>query len=157
MTEPDEDTLVRIVGATTGEAGPAPEPNLDAAAVLRMRELVREVEIAEPLVRHIARLVRSTQPDSPDAAPSARKFVRYGAGVRAAQTLVLAAKAWALLAGRHHVAFVDIRRAALPSLRHRLVLNFEGEAEGVSADRIVGDALDHLPEVPEAVTRVTDS
>ena len=155
VPDPDEETLVRIVAATTGESGPAPEPTLDAAAVLRMRALVREVEIAEPLVRHIARLVRSTQPESEPAAPAAKRFVRYGAGVRAAQALVLAAKAWALLAGRTHVAFADVRRAALPALRHRLVLNFEGEAEGVLADAIVEDVIAHLPEVPDAVTRVT--
>ena len=156
IAEPDEETLVRIVTSTTGEAGLAPEPSLDAAAILEMRALVREVEIAEPLVRHIARLVRATQPDSEDAAPYAKRYVRYGAGVRAAQALVLAGKAWALLAGRSHVAFADLRRAALPSLRHRLVLNFEGEAEGISADRIIADLLEYLPEVPEAITRVTD-
>ncbi|MHC4954153.1 MAG: AAA family ATPase [Planctomycetota bacterium] len=156
ISEPDEETLVAIVGATTGTASDAPEAVLDADAVLAMRNVVRDIEIADPLVRHVARLVRSTQPDAEEAAPAAKKYVRYGAGVRAAQALVLAAKGWAVLAGRTHVAFSDLRRAALPALRHRIVLNFEGEAEGVSPDRIIGEILAHLPEVPAEVSSLTD-
>jgi MoxR-like ATPase len=77
--------------------------------------------------------------------------VRYGASVRAAQTIVLAAKVTALMAGRAHVAFEDLRAAAKPALRHRLVLNFEGEAEGVGTDMIVDQVLAELPEMPAEV------
>jgi len=154
VAEPDEDTLVRILGATTGSAGEQPHAVLDGPGVLALREEVRSVELAEPLVRHIARLVRATQPDAEEACDAARRYVRYGAGVRAGQSIALAAKAWALLAGRSHVGFADIRRAAAPALRHRLVLNFEGEAEGIRPDRIVEETLAHVPEVPDEVTRV---
>jgi len=154
IEEPSEDELVAIVGATTGTDAEQPEPVLDAAAVLAMREQVRAVPIADPLVRHIARLVRATQPDTDEAAPAARQYIRYGAGVRAAQSLVLAAKTWALLAGRNHVSFADLRRAFLPALRHRIVLNFEGEAAGVAADEILVRILEHVPEVPEEVERL---
>jgi len=154
VREPDEETLVSILDATTGAAGEEPAAVLDGDAVLGLREEVRAIEIAGPLVRHVARLVRATQPDADDACEAARRFVRYGAGVRAGQATALAAKAWALLDGRTHVSFADIRRAALPAMRHRLVLNFEGEAEGVSPDRIVEETLAHVPEVPEEVSRV---
>jgi len=137
ISEPSEEELVAIVGATTGAATEEPEPVLDADAILAMRAEVRAVQIAEPLVRHIARLVRSTQPAADEAAPDARQYIRYGAGVRAAQSLVLAAKAWSLLDGRTHVSFADLRRAFLPALRHRIVLNFEGEAAGVVPDEIL--------------------
>jgi len=152
--EPSEDELVAIVGATTGAAGEAPEAVLDAATILAMREELRAVPIAEPLVRHIARLVRATQPEAEEAAPAAKQYIRYGAGVRAAQSLVLAAKAWALLAGRTHVSFADLRRAFLPALRHRIVLNFEGEAAGVAVDEILARILEHVPELPEDVARL---
>jgi MoxR-like ATPase len=154
ITEPGEDDLVAIVGATTGADKEQPEAVLDAETILAMRREVRAVSVAEPLVRHIARLVRATQPDAPEAAPAVRQYIRYGAGVRAAQSLVLAAKAWALLAGRTHVAFADLRRAFLPALRHRVVLNFEGEAAGVATDDVLVQVLDHVPQLPEDVARL---
>jgi len=155
VPEPDEATLVAILGATTGAAREQPEAVLDGPAVLRLREEVRAIELAEPLLRHIARLVRATQPDAPEASEAARRYVRYGAGVRAGQAIAIAAKAWAMLAGRSHVDFDDIRRAAPPAMRHRLVLNFEGEAEGIRPDRIVEETLAHVPQVPENVGRLT--
>jgi len=154
IAEPSEDELVAIVGATTGSEQQQPAAVLDAETILAMRQEVRAVPIAEPLVRHIARLVRATQPEADEAAPIARQYIRYGAGVRAAQSLVLAAKSWALLAGRTHVAFADLRRAFLPALRHRVVLNFEGEAAGVAMDDILVQILDHVPQLPEDVARL---
>jgi len=79
--------------------------------------------------------------------------VRYGAGVRGAQSLVLAAKAVALLEGRAHVSFADLQRTAAPVLRHRILLSFEGEAEGVSCDQIVRELLSSVPTRPVAVER----
>ena len=154
---PDEETLARIVEATTGAAAPAPAPVLDGPRLLAMSELARSVPVAEPLVRYVARLVRATQPEGAGAAAAARKHVRYGAGVRAAQAIVLGAKVTALMAGRAHVAFEDLRAVAKPALRHRLVLNFEGEAEGVETDTIVDQVLAELPDMPAEVTRLESS
>ena len=152
VAPPDEETLVRIVEATTGAAVAVPAPVLDGPRLLAMSGLARSVPVAEPLLRYVARLVRATQPDGEGSAAAARKYVRYGASVRAAQTIVLAAKVTALMAGRAHVAFEDLRAVAKPALRHRLVLNFEGEAEGVGTDTIVDQVLAELPEMPAEVT-----
>ncbi len=151
---PDEETLVRIVEATTGRGAGEAAAVLDAGGVLAMRALCRRVPVADPLVRWAARLVRATAPDEADAAPAARKYLRYGAGVRGAQSLVLAAKAQALLEGRAHVSFGDLRGAAAPALRHRLILNFEGEAAGVTTDAVIEEALAHLPALPPEVARL---
>ncbi|MHC4930823.1 MAG: AAA family ATPase [Planctomycetota bacterium] len=152
IDSPDEETLVQIVDATTGTRGRAPEPVLSGEQLLSLCTLAREAPIAEALTRYVARLVRSTQPESGEAAEAARKYVRYGAGVRGAQALVLAAKVSALMAGRAHVSFEDLRTAARPALRHRLILNFEGEAEGIEADSIIEQVLSELPEVPVEIT-----
>jgi MoxR-like ATPase len=98
--------------------------------------------------------VRATQPEGGEASAAARKHLRYGAGVRGAQALVLAAKAEALLKGRVHVAFEDLRAVAKPALRHRLILNFEGEALGIAGDAIIDAVLEGLPEMPAEVSRL---
>jgi len=154
VESPDEETLVRIVETTTGTPREEPQPVLSGADLLRMCAFVREVPIAPPLVRYAARLVRATQPESPEAADAARKYLRYGAGVRGAQALVLAAKVHAAMAGHDNVAFEDMRAIAHPALRHRLILSFEGEAEGASTDGIVGQVLEELSEVPAELARL---
>jgi MoxR-like ATPase len=154
VPDPDEATLVRIVEATTGAATAEPRPVLDGPGLLALLDLVRRVPVAEPLVRYAARFVRLTQPGSAEASAAARKHLRYGAGVRGAQALVLAAKAEALLRGRVHVAFEDLRAVAKPALRHRLILNFEGEAEGVEGDAIIDAVLAEHPEMPAEVSRL---
>ncbi len=154
VDSPDAETMVKIVESTTGGPGAEPEPVLDGPGVLSLRALVRETPIAAPLLRYAANLVRATQPEAPEAAPVARKYVRYGAGVRAAQALVLGAKARALLDGRVHVSFDDIAVSAKPCLRHRLVLGFEGEAEGIAPDAIIDRVLESLPRLPDSVTRL---
>jgi MoxR-like ATPase len=154
VPSPDEATLVRIVEATTGAASAEPRAVLDGAGLLGLMDFVRRIPVAEPLVRYVARLVRSTQPDGGAPAAAARKHLRYGASVRGAQALVLAAKVEALLRGRTHVAFEDLRAVAKPALRHRLILNFEGEAEGVEQDAIIESVLGDLPELPREVARL---
>jgi MoxR-like ATPase len=154
VPDPDEATLVRIVEATTGATAHEPRPVLDGSGLLAILDFVRRVPVAEPLVRYAARLVRATQPESGEASAAARKHLRYGAGVRGAQALVLAAKAEALLKGRVHVAFEDLRAVAKPALRHRLILNFEGEAAGVAGDAIIDAVLGDLPEMPAEVSRL---
>lgn len=127
---------------------------IDGPKLLALRHEVREVAIAEPLSRWIARLVRGSDPTSPTATASAKKLLRYGAGVRGGQSMVLAAKALALSKGRKHVSFADLTRVAPPSLRHRLILSFEAEAEGLPPDAIVQKLLAEVPELPESVRRI---
>ena len=150
---PDEATLVSIVDRTTGAEPTPPEPVLDGPGLLAISEQARAVAIAEPLVRWTARLVRATQPHAAEAAAAAKRYLRYGAGVRGAQALVLAAKVAALRDGRAHVAFEDLRAWVQPALRHRLILNFEGEAEGIAPDAVLAKVLAEVPEVPREVSQ----
>ncbi len=90
---------------------------------------------------HAIALVLATHPENAGAAPLAKKFVRYGASPRGVQALILAAKIYALLDGRYHVSRADIDKAALPSLRHRIILNFEGEAEGATSEQVLEEIL----------------
>lgn len=154
VPQPDEDTLVRILDLTTGTASPEVPRVVDGPELLRMRQLVREVRVAEALTRYVARLVRGSDPSQPDAAPSARQLLRYGAGVRGGQSLILAAKVRALMEGRAHVAYQDIRRVVPPALRHRIIPNFEAEADGVGPDTILARILDEVPEVPTSVAAI---
>jgi len=154
IPQPDEDTLVGILDLTTGTAKPEVPRVIDGKELLAMRDLVREVRIAEPLMRYVARLVRGSDPSQPDAAPSAKRLLRYGAGVRGGQSLVLAAKVRALMEGRAHVSFKDLERVALPALRHRIIPNFEAEADGVAPDAIVTKLLQEVPEVSGSVAAI---
>ena len=109
--------------------------------LLRFRALAREVVLAPELSEHAAAIVLSTHPAEPSAPEAVRRYVRYGASPRGAQALVLGAKIRALRAGRAHVDFKDLESVALPTLRHRLILSFEGEADGITPDAVVKDAL----------------
>jgi MoxR-like ATPase len=137
---------VSILRATTGVDRTALAPMLDAEQTLGLQRMVREVPAAEPTLRYAAALVRATRPDAPNAHELVKRYVRWGAGPRGGQALVLGAKASALLAGRQAVSPADIRRVALPVLRHRVLPNFAADAEGVSAEKIVSDVLDRVPE-----------
>jgi MoxR-like ATPase len=150
---PNEDELTEILARTTGKPVAEPERVLTQDDVRSLQALCREVAVAEPVLRYAARLVSASAPDSADAPPLVRRAVRYGAGVRGAQSLVLAAKAVALLEGRAHVAFADLQKTAPPVLRHRVLRSFEGEADGVSSDQIVRELLASVPTRPEAVER----
>ncbi|UJR79739.1 AAA family ATPase [Sandaracinus amylolyticus] len=151
---PDEDTLVGILDRTTGTIEGAVPRVIDGPGILAMRKLVREVHVAEPITRWVARLLRATDPSLPVAAPSAKKLLRYGGGVRGGQSLLLAAKVRALMEGRGHVGFSDLRRVILPALRHRIIPGFEAEAEGLGADAILGKILEEVPEMPASVQRI---
>ena len=134
---PTFDDLTAIVERTTGAPADAIQPVLDGAAILKMRALSREVPIS-PSVREFAiKLVLGTQPDSVHAPPDVKQYVRYGSSPRGAQAVVVAAKIRALLAGRYNVAIEDIHAVAVPALRHRILLNFEGEAEGIATEDVV--------------------
>ncbi|HXY31661.1 MAG TPA: MoxR family ATPase [Gemmatimonadaceae bacterium] len=141
---PGEDEEVAILRATTG-AGDTPLMQvLDAEHALGLQRLTREVPAAEPALRYAAALARATRPDNPDAPELVRRYVRWGAGPRAGQALILGAKAHALLGGRFAVAPEDIRRVAHPVLRHRVLPNFAAEAEGVTAERVIDEVLSRV-------------
>lgn len=142
---PERDTLEEIVRATTGRPAPEPRAVLDGERVRALRGMVRRVHLPGPVLRWIADLTVSTQPGRPGAPPAVERYVRWGAGPRAAQALALLARATALLDGRWNASFEDARRHAEAVLRHRLVLSFEAEAEGVTAEAVTSRILEALP------------
>jgi MoxR-like ATPase len=143
---PDRDDLHSILERTTGaEPGPA-RPVLTAARVMELRALVRDVPIARPIQDYAVRLVEATHPGRPQATAAVTRAVRYGSSPRGAQALVLAAKIAALRDARLTPSFDDVRRAAVPALAHRILLNFEGEAEGVRTEDVVRALIAELPE-----------
>ena len=143
---PSVDELVEIANRTTGVTTPAPRHIIYASFLLQMQALAREVPIASHVLHYAARLVAATHPESREAAPIARQYVRYGASPRGIQTLILAGKILALLDGRYNVAFADLKAAALPAMRHRVILNFEAQADGVTTDHVIRGVLEHVRE-----------
>ena len=141
---PSQEELEEVVERTTKHV-PVVERITGGDVVEQMKAFVWEVPLASQVKKYVARLVRATHSEVPSAPDRVRRFVRYGSSPRGAQALVLGAKVNALLASRFNVSFDDIRIAALPALRHRLILNFEGEAEGVSRDSIVDDVVATVP------------
>jgi MoxR-like ATPase len=153
VPNPTEDELTEILARTTGhDQGLSPQV-LTRDEVLALRSLCRDIAVAEPVMRYAARLVRASDPGAPGAASLVRRAVRFGAGVRGAQSLVLAAKAAALLEGRAHVAFADVQRVAKPVLRHRLIRSFEGEADGITTDQVAGALVEATEMRPEPVAQ----
>ena len=149
VTFPTEAGLHEILDRTTRAEAVEVTRVLDGAEILDMRRVARAVPIARPVQSYAIRLTLATHPDSPHAGSLVKRFVRYGASPRAAQALVLAGKIRALRHGRAFVSADDIRDAALPALRHRLLLNFEGEAEQVDPDTIVNELVTGVrPDVP---------
>jgi MoxR-like ATPase len=147
---PSREELARIADLTTAAAPAALHEVVDAAGILQMRQWVRDVPLADTVKDYAVRLVLSTHPQrapSDETRKVAQKFVLYGSSPRGLQSLILAAKARALLAGRPNVSFEDIRIMLPPSLRHRLILNLEADAEGVSAEKIINEVLEQVPEV----------
>jgi len=134
----------RIVLETTGGQAPKLETVLGAAEVLELQDLVRRVPVPEPVLDFAVRLARATRPKDALSPEGVRSWISWGAGPRASQALVVGAKARALLEGRLAVSKEDVVRVAKPILRHRLVLNYQAEAEGVRADDLVGRLLDAL-------------
>jgi MoxR-like ATPase len=153
VPNPSEDELCDVLARTTGRALDAPPRVLGRDGVLELRAMCRDVAVAEPIVRYVARLVRASDPttEGGPAPDLVKRAIRYGAGVRGAQSLVLAAKAVALCEGRAHVSFADIARVAKPALRHRMIRSFEGEADGVATDAVVDALLASVPTRPASV------
>jgi MoxR-like ATPase len=139
---PSADDLHTILDRTTAAESPVVAKVLhDAQEILSLREIGRQVPVAREVQTYAIDLVLATHPESEKGSSLAKRYVRYGASPRGAQALVLAGKILALLDGRYHVAKSDIRRAALDALRHRIIMNFEGEAEGKSSDEVIAEIL----------------
>lgn len=136
--------LSAIVERTTGAETRQVEKVLDGPKIMAMRQIAREVPIASHVREYAARVILATHPRTEAAPPMVNQFVRYGSSPRGAQALVLAAKIRALLDGRYNVAFDDITNVAPAALRHRVLLNFEGEAEGIGTDAVVREILNVL-------------
>jgi MoxR-like ATPase len=143
---PTASDLTEIVRRTTARLSLAASHVADGAAVEAMGQLARQVPIATHVTDYVVRLVLATHPDGDAAAPIVRRFVRYGVSPRGAQAIVLGGKIRALMEGRLNVSFDDVRAVALPALRHRLILNFEAEASGTTADDVLHGLLEAVPE-----------
>jgi len=137
-----EDDEVKVVTQTTGSRPEAIAPLFTGENVLRFHELVRSVPVAEEIVRYAVRLAAASRPQSGGAAAFVKDWVNWGAGTRAAQVLILGAKARALLQGRSHVAVEDIQALAYPTLRHRILVNYRAEAEGITPAEIIRRLLE---------------
>ncbi len=143
---PSEEDLLRIAQATTGASLPHPSRVATGAGLLELMHYAREVPVAEPVMRYAVRIVRRTNPDTPDAPAEIKRFARYGSSPRGLQSLVLGGKVRGLLEGRYNVAFDDIRAVALPALRHRVIMGFEADAEGITTDKLIHDVVTTTPE-----------
>jgi MoxR-like ATPase len=141
---PDERDEAAVLARTTGAALPRVTPVLDGPDLLRVQALVREVPVSDALLLWTTRFVRATRP-GPDALPRVRDAVRWGAGPRAGQAMILAAKARALLAGRFAVTLDDLRAVAPAVLRHRLLLTFRAETDGITPDALTAALLTEFP------------
>jgi MoxR-like ATPase len=146
---PSEEELMEIIERTTGAVFVTPQPVLRGERLLEMKEIVRRVPAAPHVVRYAVRLVLASHPHEAIAPESVRRYVRYGGSPRAVQALILGGKVLALLDGRFNVAYEDLKRLAPPVLRHRIILGFEAEAEGVQADRVIKDILASVPQSAE--------
>ena len=141
---PNEDELGQILRRTTSEMETAIEEISDAETIQSMRQLVRQVLIAEHVERYIIQVIRATHPDNPNSPEMTKQYVELGASIRGLQAIALTAKIKALLDGRYNVAFEDVQSVALPALRHRIILNFEGEGEGIQTDDLITNILNSL-------------
>jgi MoxR-like ATPase len=139
---PSAEDMHTILDRTTASESPVITKVLhDPAEMRALREVVRQVPMAREVQAHAIDLVMCTHPDDRHASPLAKKYVRYGASPRGAQALILAGKIYALLDGRYHVSRADIDRSALAALRHRIIMNFEGEAEGKTSDEVIAEII----------------
>jgi MoxR-like ATPase len=146
---PSEEDLITIMDRTTGAETTQAQKVATADEIVEMQRLARAVPIAPHITAYAVSILAASHPDQPRAPGLVKEYVRYGASPRGAQALVTAGKIFALLDGRFNVSIDDIRAAALPSLRHRIILNFEGEAEGITTEAAVRTILDSV--APPAV------
>jgi MoxR-like ATPase len=138
---PSKAELAQIVHRTTGSLEQEPQAVIDGEAVLRMRSIVREIPVAENVVDYGLSLVVGTHPEGEGATAVAGRYCRFGASPRGAQSLITAGKVFALLAGRFNVSKEDLKKAAKATLRHRILLNFEAEADGMTPDKVLDEVM----------------
>ena len=142
----DRAELNTIVERTTKEVIIEPDKVMDGSEIVQWQQLIREVIIAPHVQDYLVRLTLATHPEGAFSLPETNQYLRWGSSPRGAQTLALAAKVRAMLQGRFNVSFEDIRRVFLPAMRHRVILNFEAEAEGIEPDKVLLDILQKVPE-----------
>jgi MoxR-like ATPase len=142
--------LNTIIDRTTRGEQFAPKKVMDGAEIQQWQKVIREVILAPHVQDYIVRLTLATHPEGAFATPITNQYLRWGASPRGAQTVALAAKVRALLEGRYNVSFEDIRRVYLPAMRHRVILNFEAQAEGIDPDEVLLKVLEAVPEKAEA-------
>jgi MoxR-like ATPase len=143
---PGREELHQILDLTTGAAIERRQPVLHREDILAMQQLVRQVPVARHVQDYAIRVVQATHPDGPESPELVKRFVRYGSSPRGAQALLLAAKIRALFDGRFAASVDDVRGAVHAALRHRILLNFEGEAEGIKTDQTIDAILKAVPE-----------
>jgi MoxR-like ATPase len=144
VTFPTAEEMETILDRTTESADPHARPVFDGERIIELSRMARQIPIAAELRRYAIALVLGTHPENGHATDLTRRYVRYGASPRGAQAIILAAKIRAILDHRYHVAREDIRAAARPALRHRLILNFEGQAENIRPDDVVDNILESI-------------
>lgn len=142
----NREELSEILDRTTRGVKVEPQPVMDGAEIVEWQQLIRKVILADHLRDYIVRLTLATHPEGPHAVDITNQYLRWGASPRGAQTMALAAKVRALLEGRFNVSFEDIRRVFLPAMRHRVIPNFEAQAENVTSDQVLLEILDRVPE-----------
>jgi MoxR-like ATPase len=141
---PSHADFIEILNRTGGKSLPEISAVATGDDILQMGDIVREVPVEASVQDHLVQIVRATHPKDAHATEQVKKYVRHGASPRGAQTILAAARVRALLDGRYHVAREDIAAAAVPALRHRILLSFEGEAEGVRTDQVIADVIAKL-------------
>jgi MoxR-like ATPase len=146
IEHPPEEEELEVVRTTTAILEPTFNRPVSGADLIAFQWLVRRVPVSDPVLRYALAIVRTSRPKSPNAPEMIKKYAAFGASVRAAQYLILGAKARALTNGRYHVTFEDIRSLAHPVLRHRVLTNFRAESEGISTDTLVDELLKVVPQ-----------
>ena len=142
---PNRDEEMTILANTTSAERASIDRVIDAARVVAIQQVVREIPAATNIINYVARLIRASRPDTEDAIPFTNEWIKWGAGPRAGQAFLLCAKARALLDARYTVSFDDIRSIAHPVLKHRIIMNFHAEAEGITPDDAIDELLTRVP------------
>jgi len=145
MTYLNEDDEVAVVTRTTGTEQPSPARVLSGPDILQFQHVVRQVVVAEEIARYVVRLVDASRPGRPRTPEFVEKWVKWGAGLRGSQAIILAAKARALMHGRYHVSIKDVQTLAAPVLRHRVMTNFYAESERITTDAIIQRLIEAVP------------
>jgi MoxR-like ATPase len=149
--------LNTVVDRTTKGIIVTPEKVMDGAEITKWQKLIREVILAPHVQDYLVRLTLATHPEGPFALKATNQYLRWGSSPRGAQTLALTSKLRALLEGRYNVSFEDVRRVYLPAMRHRVILNFEAQAEGIDTDKVLLELLEQVPEKADGPIMATVS